>query len=123
PALNDMEIEQIVAAGAEAGAVSAGYILLRLPLEVRDVFRDWLAKAYPERYRHVMSLIRQMRGGKDYDAEWMKRMRGEGPYADLIARRFEAAIKRHGLTRRSLDLDCTRFRPPRPDSEQMCFPF
>jgi len=104
PALNDHEIERILEAGHAAGATEASYVLLRLPLEVAPLFRDWLLQNYPDRYRHVMSLVRSMRGGKDYDAEWSKRMKGSGPYAWQIGRRFEMATKRLGLVRRGLPL-------------------
>ena len=104
PALNDHELERILDAAQAAGAVSASYILLRLPLEVSPLFRDWLLRHYPDRYRHVMSLIKSMRGGKDYDAEFGKRMKGEGPYAWQISRRFEMATKRLGLARRGVTL-------------------
>jgi DNA repair photolyase len=104
PALNDHEIERILEAGHAAGAAEASYVLLRLPLEVSPLFRDWLLQNYPDRYRHVMSLIRSMRGGKDYDAEWGKRMKGAGPYAWQIGRRFEMAAKRLGMVRRGLPL-------------------
>ncbi|SMF45229.1 DNA repair photolyase [Xaviernesmea oryzae] len=104
PALNDHEIERILEAGHAAGAAEASYVLLRLPLEVSPLFRDWLLQNYPNRYRHVMSLIRSMRGGKDYDAEWGKRMKGAGPYAWQIGRRFEMATKRLGMVRRGLPL-------------------
>ena len=112
PALNDHELERILDAGAAAGAREASYILLRLPLEVSPLFRDWLLRNYPDRYRHVMSLIRSMRGGKDYDAEFGKRMKGAGPYAWQIARRFEIAAKKHGLTRRAASLNADLFVPP-----------
>ncbi|MFB9950413.1 PA0069 family radical SAM protein [Rhizobium puerariae] len=104
PALNDHEIERILEAANAAGATKASYVLLRLPLEVSPLFRDWLLQNYPNRYRHVMSLIRSMRGGKDYDAEWGKRMKGAGPYAWQIGRRFEMATKRLGMVRRGLPL-------------------
>ena len=90
PAINDMDIERILDAIAQAGVKNAGYVLLRLPLEVRDLFKEWLMANYPDRYRHVMKLIRDMRGGKDYDSTWGKRMTGDGPYAWMIGRRFEA---------------------------------
>ena len=113
PALNDHEIERILDSGAAAGAREASYILLRLPLEVSPLFRDWLLRHYPDRYRHVMSLIRSMRGGKDYDADFGKRMKGAGPYAWQIARRFEIAAKRLSLSRgRSLNLNTDLFVPP-----------
>lgn len=118
PALNDSEIEKILTGAAYAGATSAGFVLLRLPLEIRDLFREWLEENEPGRAAHVMSLIRSMRGGKDYDAEWGTRMRGTGPYAWQIARRFEIAKKRLGLDRGGRTLDCTAFRvPPRPGDQ------
>ncbi|WP_026618461.1 DNA repair photolyase [Ensifer sp. WSM1721] len=112
PALNDHEIERVLDSAKTAGASEASYVLLRLPLEVSPLFRDWLLRNYPDRYRHVMSLIRSMRGGKDYDAEFGKRMKGSGPYAWQIGRRFELAAKRLGLnlTRRQLRNDI--FVPP-----------
>ncbi|YCI01540.1 PA0069 family radical SAM protein [Ensifer sp. D2-11] len=112
PALNDHEIERVLDSAKSAGASDASYVLLRLPLEVSPLFRDWLLRNYPDRYRHVMSLIRSMRGGKDYDAEFGKRMKGSGPYAWQIGRRFELAAKRLGLnlTRRQLRSDL--FVPP-----------
>ncbi|OCJ17840.1 radical SAM protein [Rhizobium sp. AC44/96] len=112
PALNDHELERILEASRAAGALEAGYVILRLPLEVSPLFRDWLLQNYPDRYRHVMSLVRSMRGGKDYDAEFGKRMKGAGPYAWQIARRFEMATKRLGMTRRSMPLRDDLFVPP-----------
>ncbi|CCM74615.1 PA0069 family radical SAM protein [Rhizobium mesoamericanum] len=112
PALNDHELERILDSAHAAGATEAGYVLLRLPLEVSPLFRDWLLQNYPDRYRHVMSLVRSMRGGKDYDAEFGKRMKGAGPYAWQIARRFEMATKRLGMTRRSMPLRDDLFVPP-----------
>jgi DNA repair photolyase len=111
PALNDAEIERILAAAATAGVVSASYVLLRLPLEVSEIFKQWLNEHYPDRYRHVMSLIRSMRDGKDYDAEWNVRMRGSGPYATLIRQRFAVAQKRLGLLSRT-KLVTDLFTPP-----------
>ena len=119
PGLNDYEIEKILDAVAGMGAREAGYVLLRLPLEVAPVFKEWLLRHYPERYRHILSLIRSMRGGKDYDAEWGKRMRGTGPYAWQIARRFELASKRLGLNSTRLKLRTDLFEPPKPESEQL----
>ncbi|WP_132955309.1 PA0069 family radical SAM protein [Rhizobium sp. BK251] len=112
PALNDHELERILEAAKAAGAQEAGYVILRLPLEVSPLFRDWLLQNYPHRYQHVMSLVRSMRGGKDYDAEFGKRMKGAGPYAWQISRRFELAVKRLGLTRRSIQLRDDLFVPP-----------
>jgi|GEM_PF-35610 len=111
PGLNDSEIERILEESAHAaGAREAGYIILRLPLEVSPIFKEWLLRHYPDRYRHVMSLIRSMRGGKDYDSEWGRRMKGTGPYAWQIGRRFEIAAKRLGLNteRRRLRTDLFR---------------
>ncbi|MGO8068610.1 PA0069 family radical SAM protein [Rhizobium leguminosarum] len=112
PALNDHELERILESAKAAGAAEASYVILRLPLEVSPLFRDWLLQHYPDRYRHVMSLVRSMRGGKDYDAEFGKRMKGAGPYAWQIARRFEMASRRFGLTRRSVPLRDDLFVPP-----------
>ena len=112
PALNDHELERILEAAKAAGAEEASYVLLRLPLEVSPLFRDWLLQNYPDRYRHVMSLVRSMRGGKDYDAEFGKRMKGAGPYAWQISRRFEMATKRLGMVRRSMPLRDDLFVPP-----------
>ena len=112
PALNDHEIERVLDSAKAAGASEAGYVLLRLPLEVSPLFRDWLLQHYPDRYRHVMSLVRSMRGGKDYDAEFGKRMKGAGPYAWQISRRFEMTTKRLGLVRRGMHLRDDLFVPP-----------
>jgi DNA repair photolyase len=119
PALNDHEIERILDSGKAAGATEASYVLLRLPLEVSPLFRDWLLQHYPDRYRHVMSLVRSMRDGKDYDAEFGKRMKGAGPYAWQISRRFEMATKRLGLMRRSLHLREDLFISPNSDGVQL----
>ncbi|WP_192362491.1 PA0069 family radical SAM protein [Mesorhizobium mediterraneum] len=107
PGLTDQEMERILDSARAAGAREAGYVVLRLPLEVAPIFKDWLLRHYPDRYRHVMSLIRSMRDGKDYDSDWGKRMKGSGPYAWQIGRRFEIAAKRLGLNaeRRSLRTD------------------
>ncbi len=119
PALNEAEIERILAAGAAAGVREAGYVLLRLPLEVRDIFVEFLEREYPDRARHVMSVIRSMRGGRDYDAEWGKRMTGEGPYAWQIGRRFEVATRRLGLNREKLRLRTDLFVPPEAERDQL----
>ena len=119
PAINDAEIERILDAAAAAGAVAAGYVLLRLPLEVRDLFKEWLMASFPDRYRHVLALIRQMRGGKDYDPDWGKRMTGAGPHAWLIGRRFEQACARLGLNQEKVRLTTEHFRPPLPPAEQL----
>ena len=118
PALNDDEMEAILAAAAEAGAISAGYVLLRLPLEIKDLFREWLEAHVPDRAKHVMSLIRSMRGGKDYDANWGARQRGTGPYAQMIAQRFHISTKRLGLNKKHVPLDTAKFhRPPAPGDQ------
>ncbi len=119
PGLNDHEIERILDSSAAAGAREAGYILLRLPAEVSPVFKEWLLSHYPDSYRHVVSLIRSMRDGKDYDAEWGKRMHGEGPYAWQIGRRFEITAKRLGLNTRRLNLRSDLFKRPEPQSDQL----
>jgi DNA repair photolyase len=119
PALNDGEMENVLSAAAEAGAKTAGYVLLRLPLEIKDLFREWLEANQPDRARHVMSLIRQMRGGKDYDAQWHTRMRGTGPYAEMIARRFHLAVKRVGLNRDSKPLLLGKFKRPERAGDQL----
>ena len=119
PALNDGEIEAILSAAAAAGATEAGYVLLRLPLEVAPIFKDWLARAYPDRFRHVMSIVRAMRGGKDYDAEFGRRMTGAGPYAWTLGRRFELAAKRLGLNARRSKLRTDLFEPPVPVGGQL----
>ncbi|WP_421729057.1 PA0069 family radical SAM protein [Brevundimonas sp.] len=112
PGLNDHELESILEAAAKAGAQTAMYVTLRLPLEIKDLFREWLADARPDRADRVMSLIRQTRGGKDYDADWSQRMKGTGPVAELIGVRFKAAIKRYGLDQQRHVLDITKFRVP-----------
>ena len=112
PALNDPEIEKILTRAHAAGACEAGYVMLRLPLEISDLFQEWLVEHVPGRAKRVMSLMRSMRGGKDYDAQWGKRMRGQGPYAWQIGRRFELATKRLGLNAKSFDLRTDLFEPP-----------
>lgn len=115
PALNDMEIEKILTGLSYAGAREANFVILRLPLEIRDIFVEWLHEHVPDRAAHVLSLIRQMRGGKDYDAKWGERQSGTGPYAWQIARRFEIATKKLGMgygRREFRSLDCTQFRVP-----------
>lgn len=119
PALNDHEIERLLDSAKAAGASQASYILLRLPLEVSPLFREWLLKHYPDKYRHVMNLVRSMRGGKDYDAKFGRRMKGEGPYAWQIKRRFQLACKRLELKQRELNLNETLFVPPTQDQQQL----
>ncbi len=119
PGLTDQEVERILESAHAAGAREAGYIILRLPLEVSPIFKDWLLRHYPDRYRHVVSLIRSMRGGKDYDAEWGKRMKGAGPYAWQIGRRFEIAAKRLGLNAEKRRLRSDLFKKPGGGAEQL----
>jgi DNA repair photolyase len=119
PALNDHELEGILERAAEAGARQAGYVVLRLPLEIKDLFREWLEAHQPGRAAHVMSLIRSMRGGKDYDAEWGKRMKGTGVYADLIAKRFKLACERLGLNKEWTPTRTDLFKPPPMAGDQL----
>ncbi|MFG1350710.1 PA0069 family radical SAM protein [Xanthobacter autotrophicus] len=119
PALNDMEVERILDAAKAAGASEAGYVMLRLPLEIADLFREWLVTHFPDKARHVLGLIRQMHGGKDYDSTFGKRMRGDGPYAWTVGRRFEIAARRLGLAGRGLKLTTAHFRRPKPAGVQL----
>lgn len=117
PAITDSELEAILEAAREHGARSASYVLLRLPHELKEIWREWLQLHYPDRAAHVMSLVQQMRGGRYYDSAFGTRMRGQGPFADLIAARFARARRRLGFGPMPA-LDCSRFTPPRPDSPQ-----
>jgi DNA repair photolyase len=119
PAINDAEIERILDAVAAAGVRHAGYVLLRLPLEVRDLFREWLMTNFPDRYRHVFKLIRDMRGGKDYDSTFGTRMTGTGPIAWMIGRRFEVACERLGFNTTTVKTTTEHFWPPLPAAEQL----
>jgi len=119
PALNDMEIERILDAAAHAGVKEASYVLLRLPLEVRDLFREWLMANYPDRYRHIFTLIRDMRGGRDYDSQWGTRMKGTGPMAWMIGRRFEIACDKLGLNKRRSKLTTDHFVRPKRSGQQL----
>jgi DNA repair photolyase len=119
PGLTDQEMERILDSAHAAGAREAGYVVLRLPLEVSPIFKDWLLRHYPDRYRHVMSLIRSMRDGKDYDSEWGKRMKGAGPYAWQIGRRFEITAKRLGLNAERRTLRTDQFVAAGKDQEQL----
>ncbi|MGH6956957.1 MAG: PA0069 family radical SAM protein [Caulobacteraceae bacterium] len=122
PGLNDHELEAVLERAAEAGASGAGYVVLRLPLEIKDLFSEWLEAARPERAGKVMSLVRQMRGGRDYDPRWSERMKGDGPIAELIAARFVAARRRFGLDRPRPRLDLSQFRvPPKDDGQLQLF--
>ncbi len=119
PAINDHEIEAILRASAEAGATRAGYVVLRLPHELKDLFRDWLANHYPDRAEHVMSLVRQLYGGRDYDPAWGRRQTGSGHLAQLIAGRFRVARKRFGLDRdEAPPLDTGKFTRPARTGDQ-----
>lgn len=119
PAINDHEIEHILAAVAQAGAHGAAYVMLRLPYEVKDLFREWLAEHYPLRAAHVMSLVNDLRGGRDNDPNFGSRMRGTGPFAELVRRRFEVACRKLNLNAaRRAPLDTRLFRAPsRPDTQ------
>jgi len=113
PAINDSELERIVAATAAAGAFRAGYVLLRLPHELKELFRQWLDEHYPDRAEHVMSLVRSTREGRENDPRFGSRMRGSGPWAQLLKDRFALACKRHGINvRGARELSCEHFRPP-----------
>jgi DNA repair photolyase len=119
PGLNDHEIERVLDAARAQGALEAGYVILRLPLEVSPLFKDWLLRHYPDKYRHVLSLVRSMRDGKDYDAEWGKRMRGTGPYAWTIGRRFELAAKRLAMNAEKRVLRTDLFASPMKGGTQL----
>ncbi|MDT3684409.1 MAG: PA0069 family radical SAM protein [Pseudorhodoplanes sp.] len=119
PAINDADIERILDAAAMAGVEGAGYVILRLPLEVRDLFKEWLIANYPDRYSHVMKLVRDMRGGKDYDSSWGQRMTGGGPYAWMIGRRFEAHCAKLGLNTERRKLTTEHFQKLAKGTEQL----
>jgi DNA repair photolyase len=119
PGVNDAEIEAILTRAHAAGARDAGYVMLRLPLEVRDLFGEWLIDKAPEKYRRVMSLVRSTRDGKAYDAAWGKRMTGEGPYAWMTGRRFEVAAEKLGFNRTRVRLRSDLFTPPRQAGAQL----
>ena len=119
PAINDAEMERILDSAAAVGVKEAGYVLLRLPLEVRDLFREWLMANFPDRYRHVFKLIRDMRGGKDYDSKFGERMTGSGPIAWMIGRRFEATCEKLGLNRARTRLTTEHFAPTKQEAPQL----
>ncbi len=126
PALNDKTLEHVLEEAAKAGAQEAAYVILRLPNELKELFKEWLAAHYPERAEHVMSIVRQMRGGRENDPRFHERMRGTGNYAELIDKRFDIACRRFGLNghgggRRIPDLDCARFVPPSPSGQLRLF--
>jgi DNA repair photolyase len=112
PFLTDHDIERVLTAAAEAGATAAGYVLLRLPFEVKEIFKAWLEAHFPLRAEHVMSRVRAMREGRANDPEFGSRMKGTGRFADLLAQRFERACSRLGLDRDRSPLDTTLFRRP-----------
>jgi DNA repair photolyase len=119
PGLNDHELEAVLERSAQAGAWSAHYVLLRLPLEIKDLFAEWLETDHPDRARRVMSLVRQTRGGATYQSDFGKRMRGDGPVADLISTRFAKARRRYGLDRPSPPYNLSTFRVPPKAGDQM----
>jgi DNA repair photolyase len=119
PAINDAEIERILEAVAALGVRNAGYVLLRLPLEIRDLFSEWLKENFPDRHDHVFKLVRDTRGGKDYDSTWGKRQTGSGPIAWMIGRRFELACERLGFNTARRKVTTEHFRPPRPAAQQL----
>src|SRR6266550_9187417 len=117
PGLNDKTLEEVLEAASAAGAAEAAYVIMRLPNELKELFKEWLAAHYPERAAHVISIVRQMRGGRDNDPRFGSRMTGTGAFAELIEKRFEIACRRfglngHGAGRKPPSLDCSRFRPP-----------
>jgi len=115
PGLTDAEMEPILAAAQAVGATSASYIGLRLPREVSGMFQDWLAQHYPDRAAKVMGRVRELHGGKDYDADFSRRMKGRGVWADLMASRFKVALARLGMDHRRPALRCDLFRAPAGD--------
>jgi DNA repair photolyase len=119
PALNDMEMERVLAAAAAAGARSAGHVLVRLPLEIKGLFEEWLQAHFPDKAKHVLDLIRETRGGKLYQSEFGLRMKGTGPYAQLIHQRFKMACRKLGLNKGERGLDTSRFRPPPQAGDQL----
>jgi DNA repair photolyase len=126
PALNDKTMEHVLEAASAAGAAEAAYVIMRLPNELKDLFKEWLAAHYPQRAEHVISIVRQMRGGKDNDPRFGSRMTGVGNFAELIEKRFDIACRRYGLNghgapRKRAELDCSRFRPPSPAGQMKLF--
>jgi DNA repair photolyase len=126
PALNDKTMEHVLEAAAQAGACEAAYVIMRLPNELKDLFKEWLAEHYPQRAEHVVSIIHQMRGGKDNDPRFGTRMTGTGNYAELMEKRFDIACRKYGLNSRDAphgrsELDCSRFKPPTLDGQMALF--
>jgi DNA repair photolyase len=122
PALNDAELEGILRQAAAAGASSASYILLRLPHELKDIFREWLETYYPTKVKHVLNLVRDTRGGALYRARFGERMTGTGPYAQLLEQRFRAAVRKYRLDRPLAPLSTAEFRAPESSGSQMSLP-
>jgi len=121
PAINDSEIERILAAARQAGASEASYVLLRLPLELKELFREWLASEFPDRAARVINVLRSMHGGKDYTPEWGLRKRGRGPYAEQIAARFRLASRRLGMNERNCVPTTALFQRPTADGQLALF--
>ena len=126
PGLNDKTLEEVLEAAAAAGASEAAYVIMRLPNELKELFKEWLAAHYPERASHVISIVRQMRGGRDNDPRFGSRMTGTGMFAELIEKRFALACRRfglndHGAGRKPPSLDCSRFRPPSAAGQMSLF--
>ncbi|MEX2517309.1 MAG: PA0069 family radical SAM protein [Gammaproteobacteria bacterium] len=119
PAINDMELEQVLEAASAAGVQQAGYVMLRLPVEVKTLFREWLDAHYPDRARHVMSLVNQIRDGRDNDSEFGSRMQGQGVFAELIKNRFRKTCQKLALNKNAVKLDCSQFMPPEKNKQQM----
>ncbi len=119
PAVNEAEIETILTRAQALGAREAGYVMLRLPLEVRDLFKEWLLANFPDRFRHVLSLIQSVRDGKQNDSTWGKRMTGTGPYAWMVGRRFELACAKAGFPKARAKLRADLFKPPVPVGGQL----
>jgi len=126
PGLNDKTLEEVLEGASAAGAAEAAYVIMRLPNELKELFKEWLAAHYPERAGHVISIVRQMRGGRDNDPRFGSRMTGTGLFAELIEKRFEIACRRfglngHGAGRKPPSLDCSRFRPPSAAGQMSLF--
>tara|TARA_B100000678_G_scaffold180116_1_gene150272 strand:- start:4004 stop:5140 length:1137 start_codon:yes stop_codon:yes gene_type:complete len=123
PGLNDAELESLLEAGRDAGAQHAGYVLLRLPYDLKDIFQEWLVRHFPDRATRVINTLRSMRGGLDYDANWQTRQRGEGPFAKLISTRFHKAVNRLGYDQSRRPFRVDLFKKPEPDNRQPSFDF
>jgi DNA repair photolyase len=126
PALNDKTLEHVLEEAARAGAAEAAYVIMRLPNELKTLFKEWLAEHYPQRAEHVISIVQQMRGGRDNDPRFGTRMTGVGNFAELIEKRFDIACRRYGLNdhgagRNPPELDCSRFRPPSRHGQMTLF--